>query len=55
MTYIVKQKIVEGFPGGSVVKNPPANAEDRCDPWSRKIPCAKEQLSLFATTAEPVL
>ena len=28
---MVKQKIVEGFPGGSVVKNPPANAEDRSD------------------------
>ena len=22
------QNLVEGFPGGSVVKNPPANAED---------------------------
>ena len=26
-----------GFPGGSVAKNPPANAGDRFDPWSRKI------------------
>ena len=25
------------------------------DPWSRKIPCAKEQLSLCTTTTGPVL
>ena len=30
----------EGFPGGSVVKNPPVNAGDACsfDLWVRKIP-----------------
>ena len=27
----------------------------RFDPWSRKIPCATEQLSLCATTIESVL
>ena len=32
-----------GFPGGTVVKNPPANAEDM------------EQLSLCATITEPAL
>ena len=26
------------FPGGSVVKNLPANAGDRLDPWVTKIP-----------------
>ena len=26
---------------------------NRFDPWSAKIPCAKEQLSLCTTTAEP--
>ena len=45
-----------GFPGGAVVKNPPANAGDMgSDPWSGKIPHAAEQLSPFATTTEPVL
>ena len=33
------------FLGGSVVKNPPANARDVFDPWSGKIPHAVEQLS----------
>ena len=31
----------KGFPGGSVVKNPPANAEDSrhgLNPWAGKIP-----------------
>ena len=27
-----------GFPGGSVVKNPPANAGDTFDTWVGKIP-----------------
>ena len=27
-----------GFPGGSVIKNLPANAGDRFDPWVRNIP-----------------
>ena len=45
---------VLGLPGGPVVKNPLAIAGDRFNPWSRKIPYAAEQLSLCATTAEPV-
>ena len=45
-----------GFPGGSVVKNPPANAGDmRWIPGSREIPHATEQLSPCTTTIEPVL
>ena len=42
-----------GFPGGPVVKNLPARGNG-FDPWSRKIPHASEQLSLRATTTEPV-
>ena len=35
-----------GFPGGAVVKNPPANAGGHSfEPWSGKIPHAVEQLS----------
>ena len=30
--------LIQGFPGGSVVKNPPANARDTRDPWVGKIP-----------------
>ena len=42
------------FPGGSVVKNPPANAGGHgFEPWSGKIPHATEQLSPCATTTEP--
>ena len=37
------------FPGGSVVKNLPANAKRYgFDPWSRRIPHATEQLNLRA-------
>ena len=44
------------FPGGSVVKNPPANAGVHgFEPCSGKIPHAMEQLSLCATTTEPAL
>ena len=44
-----------GFPGGTVVKNLPANAADTgSSPRSRKIPHAAEQLSPCAT-AEPAL
>ena len=47
---------MRGFPGGAVVKNPPANAEENgFEPWSRKIPHAVEQPSPCATTTEPVL
>ena len=41
------------LPGGSVIKNLPADAV--FGPWSGKIPNAEEQLSLCATTIEPVL
>ena len=44
-----------GFPGGAMVNNPPANAGDRFEPWSRKIPHAAEQLSPCTTTTEPTL
>ena len=45
-----------GLPGGTVVKNPPANARGhRFEPWSGKIAHAAEQLSPCATTTEPVL
>ena len=48
--------LIKGFPGGTVVKNLPANAGDTgLSPVSRKIPHAAEQLSLCATTAEPAL
>ena len=52
-----KKKYNWGFPGGLVVKNPPANAADLglIPPWSGNIPHAMEQRSLYATTAEPVL
>ena len=51
---------MEGFPGGAVAKNPPANAGDMggghgFEPWSGKIPRAVEQLSPYATTTEPAL
>ena len=46
---------MKGFPGGSVVKNLPVNAGDSFDPWGRNFPHVVEQLSLWATTMEPVL
>ena len=45
----------QGFPGGSVIKNLPANAGDTGLIPIWKIPHAVEQLSLCATTTEPVL
>ena len=43
-------------PGASLVKNPPANADDRSlIPAFGKIPHASGQLSLCATTTEPEL
>ena len=46
-----------GFPGGSVVKNSPANAEDMGSiPGFGKTPHAtKEQLRPWTTAIEPVL
>ena len=47
---------MQDFPGGAVVKNPPANAGDTgSSPGPGKIPHAAEQLSLGATTTEPAL
>ena len=49
----LNQNTQEGtFPDGPVVKNLPANAGDRFDPWSGKIPHAAEQLSLWPTATE---
>ena len=47
-------KLARDFPGGPVVKNLPANAEDMgsVPAWSRKIPHASEQLSPYTTTLE---
>ena len=33
--------------GDFLVKNPPATAEDRFDPWSRKLPRVEGQVSLW--------
>ena len=50
------QNSMGDFPGGAVVKNPPASAGNhRFEPWSGKIPHATEQLSLCATTTETAL
>ena len=46
----------QGFPGGTVVENPPVNAGDTgFEPWSGKIPHAVEQLCPCTTTTEPAL
>ena len=46
-------KTIEGhFLGGSVVKNLPASAGDRFDPWFGKIPQAEEQLGPGAATTD---
>ena len=48
------QKLSTGFPGGTVVENLPANAEDMgSSPGKGKIPHATEQLSPCDTTTEP--
>ena len=50
------KKMKWGFPGGTVVKNPPAKCRGHgFEPWSGKIPHAAEQLSPCATTTEPEL
>ena len=44
-TYRYMYEYMVGFPGGSVVKNQPANAGDRrsrFDPWVKKIPWRRE-------------
>ena len=53
---VIKEQHEGDFPGGTMVKNPPANAGGHgFEPWPRKIPQATEQLSPCATTTEPVL
>ena len=47
------KKSKQDFPGGTVDKNPPANAGTWVRSWSGKIPHAIEQLSPCATTTEP--
>ena len=51
------ESLLRDFPGGTVVKNPPANAGDNAGfkPWSGKISHAVEQPSPCATTTEPAL
>ena len=46
---------LKGFPGGPVIKNPPANAGDMGSSLGRssKIPHAARPLSPGATTTEP--
>ena len=54
--YLLKITKCWGFPGGAVVKNPPANARRHgFEPWSGKIPHAAEQLSPCDATTEPAL
>ena len=48
-----REAVLSSFPGGSVVKNPPAAAG--FDPWPEKIPHATEHLSPCATATESVL
>ena len=48
------KKVKENFPGGPLVKNPPANAGDMdLIPGPGKSHMLQGQLSLWATTAEP--
>ena len=63
----IKNKVYRDFPGGAVVKNPPAGLpcwrsgwESACrcrgrgfEPWSGRIPHAVEQLVPWATITEP--
>ena len=45
----------EGFPGGTVVKNPPVNAGDTVRALVWEDPTRRVQLSPCATTTEPAL
>ena len=54
LTYLKSDK--QDFPGGAVVKNPPANAGDTgSSPGLGRFPHAVEQLSPCTTTTEPAL
>ena len=46
--------MMEGFPGGSVVKHLPTKQGTWVRAHSRKIPHASEQVSLCATAVEPM-
>jgi len=52
---VILKTPTSGFPGGSVVKNPPANAGDMGLNPGLGIQHAAEQLSPRTTTIEPVL
>ena len=45
---------ISGFPGGSVVKNPPADAGDRLSPRLGRTPHAWRQLALCTTASAPL-
>ena len=53
----IHQESILGFPGGSAVKNPPANARDTgsIPAWGTKITHGMEQLSPCSTTTKSVL
>ena len=52
----IKNEEILGFPGGAVVKNPPANAGDTgSSPGPGRSPHATEQLSPCTITTKPVL
>ena len=52
---IIKTEVLD-FPGGTVSKNLPTNAEDRSSiPGSKKIPHTAEQLSPCTTSTEIAL
>ena len=55
VNYISIKNNFGDFPGGTVVKNLPANGGHGFNPWSGKIPHDAEQLSPCATTTEPAL
>ena len=55
MEFFAKEKMTGGFPGGSVVKNLPANSGDGFDPWSGKNAHATEEPRSCSPTTEPVL
>ena len=53
---MIQNKAKQGFPGGAVVKNLPANAGDAASiPGPGRSHIAVEQLSSRATTTEPVV
>ena len=48
------KKLIVDFPGGPVVKNPPASAGDTGSTLVREDPTCHGTTSPYATTAEPV-